>query len=212
MKKAISFIFVLVFLTTGYFSMPSITKSIVESKFPGVTINGDIHWQGLLSGNRIHISDIDIDRKNINGKIDNASASFNWLKLYPEDIRITGGSLNITYQSKSKDSLSPAQDLPGIKSLVDYVELNRVEVKYSSFKVVMGMVAASKDIVKAEGGFMIHPSIGTRFGASADTNVLLDFGVKIQEAHFTREFLFTGEREIKDIIYKRLTVRLGLIF
>jgi hypothetical protein len=69
-----------------------------------------------------------------------------------------------------------------------------------------------EDIVKANGGFMIHPSVGTRFGASADTNVLLDFGVKIQEAHFTREFLFTGEREIKDIIYKRLTVRLGLIF
>ena len=69
-----------------------------------------------------------------------------------------------------------------------------------------------EDIVKANGGFMVHPSVGTRFGASADTNVLLDFGVKIQEAHFTREFLFTGEREIKDIIYKRLTVRLGLIF
>ena len=69
-----------------------------------------------------------------------------------------------------------------------------------------------EEIVKAQGGYMIHPSFGMRFGASADTNLLLDFGLKFQKANFTREFLFTGEREIKDVLYQRFTVRLGLIF
>lgn len=69
-----------------------------------------------------------------------------------------------------------------------------------------------EEILEAEGGIMAHPSIGMRFGASADTNLMLDIGVKIQEAKFVREFTFTGEREERDITFQRITIRLGLIF
>ena len=69
-----------------------------------------------------------------------------------------------------------------------------------------------EEILEAEGGIMAHPSIGMRFGASADTNLMLDVGVKIQEAKFVREFTFTGEREERNVTFQRITIRLGLIF
>lgn len=71
---------------------------------------------------------------------------------------------------------------------------------------------ADEEILEADGGIMFHPSIGTRFGASEDTNILLDIGVKFQKARFVKEFIFSGEREEKDVLYQRLTIRLGVIF
>ena len=69
-----------------------------------------------------------------------------------------------------------------------------------------------EEILEARGGLMVHPSFGVRFGASEHTNMLLDFGWKLQKAHFMREFRFTGEIEVKDVWYNRFTIRLGLIF
>lgn len=67
------------------------------------------------------------------------------------------------------------------------------------------------DINEANGGYMVHPAIGYRFGATAKVNMLMDIGYKFQRAEFTREF-FNGDFEVQDIRFQRFTFRLGLIF
>ncbi|MCI5083664.1 MAG: hypothetical protein MRY78_18345 [Saprospiraceae bacterium] len=69
-----------------------------------------------------------------------------------------------------------------------------------------------EQIIEADGGLMFHPCVGYRFGANKDANVLIDFGYKFQWASFTRQLEFTGDREVRDLLFKRMTIRLGLIF
>lgn len=66
--------------------------------------------------------------------------------------------------------------------------------------------------MESEGGWMAHPAIGWRFGASAKANFTLDLGVKFQEAYIARTSKFNGDLEIRDILYRRLTLRFGLVF
>jgi|GEM_PF-893967 len=66
--------------------------------------------------------------------------------------------------------------------------------------------------IDAEGGWMVHPAFGWRFGASANTNFTLDLGVKYQKAYIKRISKFNGDLEIRDILYRRLTLRFGLVF
>lgn len=67
-------------------------------------------------------------------------------------------------------------------------------------------------ITEARGGWMFHPAIGLRFGAKRRTNLAADIGYKFQKAHFRREFNFNGDIEIRDVLYQRLIIRLGLLF
>ena len=66
--------------------------------------------------------------------------------------------------------------------------------------------------IEAEGGWMIHPALGWRFGASAKSNFTIDLGVKYQEAYIERISNFNGDLEIRDILYRRFTLRFGLVF
>ncbi len=66
--------------------------------------------------------------------------------------------------------------------------------------------------IEAEGGWMFHPALGWRFGASAQSNFTLDLGVKYQKAYIERISNFNGDLEIRDILYRRLTLRFGLVF
>lgn len=89
---------------------------------------------------------------------------------------------------------------------------------YRSFyySVAVGYGLAFKNdnnfVTRANGGYMFHPAIGVRFGASAESNITLDIGYKQQQAGFTREVPFTGEIDIREVTYRRLIVRAGLLF
>ena len=65
------------------------------------------------------------------------------------------------------------------------------------------------NISEAEGGYMAHPAIGYRVTTSEGLDVNVDFGLKFQKAKFTRR-LFNGDIEIRDILYRRFVVRVGL--
>jgi hypothetical protein len=65
------------------------------------------------------------------------------------------------------------------------------------------------NITEAEGGYMAYPAAGYRVATSEGLDVNVDFGVKFQKAKFTRS-LFNGDIEIRDILYRRLVVRVGL--
>lgn len=71
---------------------------------------------------------------------------------------------------------------------------------------------SDEDIDEAEGGLMLHPAIGYRLGASSGGNVVIDVGYKFQSATFTRINDFNDSREVREQYFKRLTLRIGLLF
>lgn len=64
-------------------------------------------------------------------------------------------------------------------------------------------------ILEARGGYMVHPAIGYRAGTSDGTNVTIDVGMKLQDSFF-KERLNNNDLEFRDIVFKRVVVRIGL--
>lgn len=85
---------------------------------------------------------------------------------------------------------------------------------YYSMNLGYGFAIAdeSENVIEAEGGLMVHPCFGMRFGANKDANVMIDVGYKFQYANITRVMPFNGDLEERDLLFKRLTIRLGLLF
>ncbi len=68
-------------------------------------------------------------------------------------------------------------------------------------------------ITGAKGGLRVYPAAGLRMGADKDLNILLDVGYIFQEATYTREMpFFNPGIEIREVSYRRLTLRLGAMF
>ncbi len=71
----------------------------------------------------------------------------------------------------------------------------------------------SVNITRAKGGLRIHPAIGLRLGAYKHMNMMIDLGYVFQSATFVREIVFFEPRtETKDITYRRLALRVGVLF
>lgn len=89
-----------------------------------------------------------------------------------------------------------------------------IKAPYYSFSAGYGFAFSdsSDGILDAKGGLMLHPAIGIRLGAGPDANVLMDIGYSFQKATIKRELWFSGDVEIREMLYKRLNIRLGLIF
>jgi hypothetical protein len=64
----------------------------------------------------------------------------------------------------------------------------------------------------AEGGLYLNPSLGMRWGASAGINIISEIGFQYQRAEYTRSFGGDGGREIQTKKFKRLSLRLGMVF
>lgn len=69
-----------------------------------------------------------------------------------------------------------------------------------------------KDVEEAEGGWVIHPALGLRIGADRQKNAFIDIGYRFQRATYTTIFPFSGDVQVKDYQYRRLTLRFGMVF
>lgn len=67
-------------------------------------------------------------------------------------------------------------------------------------------------VTKANGGAMFHPAFGYRFGGTGQGSITIDIGLKLQQASFEKMIVFTGEIETREVLYKRIAVRAGLLF
>lgn len=67
-------------------------------------------------------------------------------------------------------------------------------------------------IFDAEGGFLMRPAIGMRFGGGSGANIVADIGYQSQKATFSQRNLFNGEIEIRRFTYQRLSLRVGFVF
>lgn len=70
----------------------------------------------------------------------------------------------------------------------------------------------NQEVRRFEGGYMFHPAIGYRLGADKTINLALDIGYKFQRAITEREFFFSGEIVTRDVVYRRLCLRVSVIF
>ena len=68
------------------------------------------------------------------------------------------------------------------------------------------------NIIDAKGGLMVHPNIGIRFGKKK-LKYTLDLGYRFQKAEFTyRDAWNARSRYEQRLLYKRVTLRFGVLF
>lgn len=67
-------------------------------------------------------------------------------------------------------------------------------------------------VKETDGGFMFHPGVGVRLGATNKANFTLGVGYRIQDAYYVQERPFNGNIEYRDVRYQRLLFSLGLLF
>ncbi|MDH3651477.1 MAG: hypothetical protein OEQ53_17475, partial [Saprospiraceae bacterium] len=65
-------------------------------------------------------------------------------------------------------------------------------------------------IHRAQGGWMLNPSIGWRLRGGQGMKVTLDLGLKFQKAAF--EYRVWSDRADVDLLYRRLNARVGFLF
>lgn len=90
----------------------------------------------------------------------------------------------------------------------------KIKAPYYTLGAGYGFMATNKKefITEARGGWMLHPAIGLRFSGKKHSNLTADIGYKFQKAYFRRDFTFNGDIEIRDVLYQRLIIRVGLLF
>ena len=83
---------------------------------------------------------------------------------------------------------------------------------YINLRSGYGFAFANEDIgiISADGGFMFNPAIGWRFGGIRDTHFTVDVGMKFQKASF--EYRRNSDRSDVDLTYRRLNLRVGVLF
>lgn len=67
-------------------------------------------------------------------------------------------------------------------------------------------------VITAEGGWMLHPELGVRLGATDKANFTLALGYRLQDAYYVQERPFNGNIEYRNITYQRFLFSLGLLF
>ena len=120
-----------------------------------------------------------------------------------------GGGFGVdTYSFDNGETLYPI-----FFELRGYLSAKKMAPYYSG-SVGYGLAFKDSDelINKAEGGIFYRLALGLRLGADEDTNVLADIGYQFQEAFFERRTVFLNEIEEKLLKFKRIVVRVGLIF
>ena len=71
----------------------------------------------------------------------------------------------------------------------------------------------AKNILKARGGIYAEPSIGFRSSSKDGTSLNIEIGYRLQDAYFEEQSEFTeNDLQIRDVNYRRLVVRVGLMF
>lgn len=67
-------------------------------------------------------------------------------------------------------------------------------------------------VTEADGGWMLHPEIGLRLGATNKANFTVGIGYRLQNAYYVQERPFNGNIEYRDVRYQRFLFTLGLLF
>ena len=124
--------------------------------------------------------------------------------------RFVGMGIGVGYDKYIDDTSEEL--IPVFAEFSGYAIPNNTSLSYS---LAVGYSFAQSDpenrLINAEGGMLIYPSIGVRFG-SGPVKYTIDLGYKFQDATFTYLDPWNGStRSEQDLKYKRLTLRFGIM-
>ncbi|WP_020539403.1 hypothetical protein [Lewinella cohaerens] len=125
--------------------------------------------------------------------------------------RLVGAGLGVSYD---------AYDLEDGESILSVFGHYRGYLSRSIVAPYLGLSAGygfaltnkNQGVVTAEGGWMIHPEVGLRLGATEKTNFTISLGYRLQDAYYVQERPFNGNIEYRNITYQRFLFSLGLLF
>lgn len=94
-----------------------------------------------------------------------------------------------------------------------YLSANRFAPFYA-VRLGYGIAFAENNngVSAAEGGLFVNPALGLRWGGSDGVNFVTELGFQYQRARFERSIGNWGEMEIEKKGYKRLNIRVGIVF
>lgn len=128
--------------------------------------------------------------------------------------RMFGAGIGVGLENFSVGAANGPLILPVYAEARGYF-LKKNKTPYYTLDVGYGFAFRDEDqqIIKAKGGWLLHPAIGFRLGARDSINFLFDLGYKFQQATLTRDFSgWTRDIQEQQLLYKRFSVRAGLIF
>lgn len=74
-------------------------------------------------------------------------------------------------------------------------------------------VFGGDNFLEANGGYFVNPAIGLRLTGKNGPNLTAEIGLNFQDAHYKYETQWWDRSIIeKDVLYRRLTLKLGLLF
>jgi hypothetical protein len=74
----------------------------------------------------------------------------------------------------------------------------------------MDELQSNSTIIEKKGGTFFSPNFGFRLGANPTSNWTLDFGMRLQKVSYSEGSF--GFRLNRDLLFRRYTIRAGLIF
>ncbi|MCB0653654.1 MAG: hypothetical protein KDC85_20420 [Saprospiraceae bacterium] len=85
---------------------------------------------------------------------------------------------------------------------------------FYAIKAGYGMAFANEKfgITQAEGGLMLNPSVGYRFGGDKTGNIYFEMGYKFQKQFIEKTSTFNSDITVVDAIYNRISLSAGIIF
>ncbi|MEL6658216.1 MAG: hypothetical protein AAFP77_17175 [Bacteroidota bacterium] len=125
--------------------------------------------------------------------------------------RLVGAGVGVSYD---------AYDLEDGESVLTFFGHYRaylskgIVAPFASLSAGYGFALLNEDqgVQQADGGWMIHPEIGLRLGATDKANFTIGLGYRLQDAYYVQERPFNGNIEYRNVIYQRFLFTLGLLF
>jgi len=125
--------------------------------------------------------------------------------------RLIGAGLGVGYDKYIDDT--GEEVIPVFAEFSGYVSPSNTSLSYSlALGYGFARVNDEYGIIHAKGGLLVYPAIGVRLGQSR-IKYTIDLGYKFQKAEFTyrNPWVPTTEHEQR-LLYKRLTLRAGVMF
>lgn len=128
--------------------------------------------------------------------------------LFKRQIGVGGGIAVDGYSPQESEIIYPVfAEARGYLSASRYAPFYAMRLGYGfAFKESDNLVTG------AEGGVFVNPALGLRWGGSAGANFVTELGFQYQRASFERSIGNWGEMEIEKKGYKRLNIRVGIVF
>jgi hypothetical protein len=146
-------------------------------------------------------------QSNVVRRVNFTMQTFNGLQIKPR--LAVGGTVGLDWYS----SLSLLPISLGLRYDITGQSAKKVGL-FGAFDAGYGFAVVQPDPTgyNSEGGLMLNPGIGVRFGAKSGRAFVLTLGYKLQQAHINKSVYSNEIYKYEDRTYQRLAMRMGVSF